>query len=69
MYKQLVLVEFHNCSPFVYEIVSEQPITIERVWKYFQEKEDLDEERDGITFVDEVTQINIDNENILSVST
>ena len=59
MYKQLVLVEFHNCAPFVYKMVSEKRITLNRVVKHFIKTEDFAEERDAITFVDEVTEIKI----------
>jgi hypothetical protein len=50
--KQTVLVEFKNCAPFVYEFISKDPITIERVAKYFEETEGFNEEQDSITFLD-----------------
>ena len=59
MNKQLILVEFRNCSPFIYEIVSDKPITLDSVVKYFIDTEDFNDERDNITFVDSVTQIKI----------
>ena len=59
MNKQLVLVEFRNCSPFIYEIVSDKPITLDSVVKYFIDTEDFNDERDNITFVDSVTQIKL----------
>ena len=59
MNKQLVLVEFRNCSPFIYEVVSDKPITLDGVVKYFIDTEDFNEERDNITFVDGVTQIKL----------
>ena len=61
MNKQLVLVEFRNATPFVYTIVSKNPITIESVVAYFEATEGFNEERDSITFIDEATEINIDN--------
>ena len=59
MNKQLILVEFRNCSPFIYEIVSDKPITLDSVVKYFIDTEDFNDERDSITFVDSVTQIKL----------
>lgn len=60
MNKQLVLVEFRNCSPFLYTIVSKDPITIERVAKHFEVNEGFNEDRDSITFIDEISEIEID---------
>ena len=56
---QLVLVEFRNyCgAPFLYRVVSEKPITIDSVARYFKETEGWNEERDSITFLDNVTQL------------
>jgi len=59
MNKQLVLVEFRNCSPFVYEVVSDKTITLDSVVKYFVDTEGFNEERDSITILDEVTTIKI----------
>lgn len=59
MNKQLVLVEFCNCRPFIYEVVSDKPITITNVVKYFIDTEDFNDERDNLTFVDDVTQIKL----------
>ena len=58
-YKQLVCVEFNNCSPFVYEVVSDKAITLNSVVKYFVDTSDFNEERDSITFVDVLTTIKI----------
>jgi len=33
---------------------------LERVWDYFVEKENIHEEKDSITFIDEITTISID---------
>lgn len=57
---QLVLVECRNCAPFVYRVVSDKPITIHNVARYFEETEGWNEERDSITFVDDITQIDLD---------
>lgn len=56
-YEQIVLVEFHNCSPFIYLVKSNKPITIEKVWKYFENTEGVHEDRDSITFLDDLTTI------------
>ena len=58
-HKQLVLVEFRNCTPFLYEFVSYGAITIEKVVQHFIDTEDFNEERDSITFVDEITKVEI----------
>ena len=59
-YHQTILLEFRNTEPFVYKVVSDKVITIERVVKFFKDREDFNEERDGITFVDDVSELNID---------
>ena len=58
-HKQLVLVEFRNCSPFLYEFVSYSPITLQKVVQHFIDTEDFNEERDSITFIDEITEVTI----------
>jgi len=40
-HKQLVLVEFRNCSPFLYEFVSYSPITLQKVVQHFVDAEDF----------------------------
>jgi len=59
-YTQLLLVEFRNCSPFVYKVVSDKPITIESVAQYFIDTEGFNEDRDNIMFIDDITQIDLD---------
>ena len=48
----MVLVEFHNCSPFVYVMESNKKITMDRVVKYFEDTEGWSEDQDSITFID-----------------
>ena len=58
-YNQLVLVEFRNCAPFLYKMVSDKPITLDNVVQHFIDTEDFNDERDSITFVDEITEVTI----------
>jgi hypothetical protein len=58
-FKQLVLVEYRNCAPFIYEMVSDKKITLAKVVRYFEKTEGWNENYDNITFVDEVSQIEI----------
>jgi hypothetical protein len=58
-YKQLVLVEFRNCPPFLYNIVSDKPISIDKVVQHFIDTEDFNDERDSITFIDEITEVKL----------
>ena len=58
-YKQLVLVEFRNCSPFIYNIISDKPITIDKVVQHFIDTEDFNEDRDSVTFIDEITEVKL----------
>lgn len=58
-YTQLILVEFDNTEPFLYKMVSDNPIKLEAVAKYFQAKENFNQERDSITFVDKPLEIEI----------
>lgn len=58
-YKQLVLVEFRNCSPFIYNIISDEPITIDKVVQHFIDTEDFNEDRDSVTFVDKLLKFKL----------
>ena len=58
-YNQLVLVEFRNCAPFLYKMVSDKPIKLDNVVQHFIDAEDFNDERDSITFVDEITEVTI----------
>ena len=58
-YNQLVLVEFRNCPPFLYKMVSDKPIKLDNVVQHFIDTEDFNDERDSITFVDEITEVTI----------
>ena len=60
MNTQLVLVEFRNCSPFIYKMVSDNPITLDSVVQYFIDTEGFNENRDNIMFLDDITQIDLD---------
>jgi hypothetical protein len=58
-YSQVIILEFDNTGPLLYRIVSDNPITIEDVAKYFEESDDFNENRDNIFFVDEPTPIEL----------
>ena len=60
VYKQSLLVEFRNTEPFIYELESEQPITMDRIVEYFVKVEDWDEARDSLTLLDQSTIIDLD---------
>ena len=65
-HSQLVSVWIRNRgSSFVYRVVSDKPITMEGVVKYFVDDWDFNEERDSITILDEVTTINLDNSDLI----
>jgi hypothetical protein len=60
MNKQLILVDFRNCRyPFLYEVVSDEPITLDSVVKYFIDTGDFNEECDNIKFVVDVPRIKL----------
>ena len=59
MFEAIAIIEFRNCSPFVYRIKSDKPINVDRVAKYFEETEEWDEARDNIIIVDDLTEITI----------
>ena len=58
-YNQLVLVEFRNCPPFLYKMVSDKPIKLDNVVQHFIDAEDFNDERDSIMFIDEITEVTI----------
>jgi hypothetical protein len=60
IYKQNLLVEFRNTEPFIYDLESEQPITMDRIVEYFVKVEDWNEERDSLTLLDASTVIDLD---------
>lgn len=51
--------EFDNCAPFVYRIVSNKPITIDKAAAYFEKTEGFNEDRDSLTFIDEPSDLKI----------
>lgn len=57
--KQLVLVEFKNHDPYIYEITSEKEITHNRVVNYLKERnmKAWEEELNRITFIDEAIKL------------
>ena len=59
MNKQIILVEFNNCAPFLYLFKSYSAITIDMVLDYFVNKEDFNEDKDSITFLDKPTIIKL----------
>jgi len=61
-HSQLVSVWIRNRgSSFVYRVVSDKPITMEGVVKYFVDDRDFDfdKDTDKLMFIDEVTGINL----------
>jgi len=59
IYIQFVMVEFRNCAPFIYKIISKNKITLSKVVSYFKKTEDWSEERDNITLINEITTIRL----------
>jgi len=55
----VAIVEFRNCQPFVYRILSDSPINVDRVAKHFRDTEEWDEVRDNIMLVDDLTEITL----------
>lgn len=58
-YKKIALIEFRNCEPFVYQILSNKKITIDKVATYFTKTEGWNENRDNIQLLDDVSTIKI----------
>ena len=58
-YNQYIIIETHNCAPFVYCIVSNKKITLENVVYYFEDTEGFDETRDSIVFIDKPLKLHI----------
>ena len=58
-YEVIAIVEFRNCSPFVYRIKSDSPINMDRIAKHFEETEGWYDQTDSITIVDDLTEINL----------
>ena len=62
MKKQIVLIEFENTCPFVREFFSQKQIEIEDVARFLELTEGFNPKRDSITFIDELTKIDLDRE-------
>lgn len=66
MYSTLVLVEFHNTTPYVVVFESEEEFDMPKVIDYFEKNYDMDWDRDGITLLgnslEEIEKINLDKE-------
>ncbi len=58
-FHQYIVVEFHNCAPFIYRVESNKKITVSKVVHYFEVTEGWSEERDNIIFIDKPTKIHI----------
>lgn len=58
-YHQYALIEFDNCAPFVYRLVSDKPITINDAARYFEVTEGFNEGRDSISFIDDILDLDI----------
>jgi hypothetical protein len=58
-YSQLILVEFHNSTPAVVNVVSDEPITLTRIIQYYVDNEDFDMDDDGLTFIDAPTELHL----------
>jgi hypothetical protein len=56
---QYAIIEFDNCAPFVYRLVSDKPIKIDDASKYFEVTEGFNEDRDSITFIDDILDLDI----------
>jgi hypothetical protein len=56
---QYAIIEFDNCAPFVYRLVSDKAITIDDASKYFEVTEGFSEDRDSITFIDDILDLDI----------
>ena len=53
MNQKIVIVSYRNGGTFVYDVKSHEPITIKKLVKHFEDKEDWNPERDSIEIVDD----------------
>jgi len=60
LHSQLVLIEFYNSGPFVERFTSKRKITLKRVVKFIEKRDDPNWDKDGISFVDDLEEINLD---------
>lgn len=58
-YNQLVLVEFENAGLWLRRVVSDTPITLDRVVQHFTDTEYFDEKRDRLSFLSEPEEIQL----------
>jgi len=61
MYEKLVLVEFNNTEPFVEKHISEEEITMDRIVKNIESREEkVCWDRDSITILENIETVNLD---------
>lgn len=58
-YKQLVMMSYNNGGDCLHELVSDKPITMEIAAEYFEDKDEVDWERDSMTFLDKPIRVKI----------
>lgn len=56
-YSKNILIEYHSGEIILYTVKSNSKITMEKVWKHFEKKYNISEDRDNITFLDSPEQI------------
>jgi len=60
-FKQMIVVEFRNCAPYIELLHSKKKITLERVVTYLEKNDGFDPDEDSVTYVDESSDIDLDN--------
>lgn len=60
MKTQLASVDYRNGGVQLYKFVSKKPITIDWVADWLENYEGFNPDRDTVTFLDEITEINLD---------
>lgn len=51
-HKQIAIVDWDNSGPTIWVFESEKKITLNRIVKHLEEKEDANFERDSVTLID-----------------
>ncbi len=61
MERTIVVVEFKNTSPQIFEFRALEKLDVEKILTYLIEHEDFNEERDSFTIIDGIIKINYEN--------
>lgn len=59
-YNKLVLIEYHNAGSYLYRVQSDSSASLSRIVDYFTDFDGFDSDRDSLTIMGEIMDIDLD---------